>query len=253
MNLSKSSVECFPATFKHLPKLHHMPLNYCNNLRSIPELPPSLKTLHAQFCPKLKTVLVPSRNSMQEDFNGGMGKLDLSFKESVNLDEQQVMQLTSFSLMQAIHRNSSDPEHEACYPTSSIPWWFTYKATADNPFIIELAPPSDSGDHLLGFVLCGILPRLASGCRICFYLGSEDGYSGYSNRVFDLWDSNRDLAFMWYTPFEKILGKSEGYYIYYKVEMQPYFHINRDNQINPPPLAEEIDNDDQRKGLQLFL
>ncbi|KAF7809541.1 TMV resistance protein N-like [Senna tora] len=219
------------------------------------------------------------------------------------MDEQQVMQLTSFSLMQAIQRNSSDPEHEATYPTSSIPWWFTYRVTADNPFIIQLAPPSDSDDHLLGFVLCGILPRLADRCRICFYLLSEDGYCGYSNRVFGLSDSNRDLAFMWFAPFKKILGKSEGYNICCKyiceasgqavpgaacgvcpiyssqikkiienllesntchedhieddkpeeIEIQPHFHINRDNQINPPPLAKEIDKEDQRKGLQLFL
>ena len=210
MNLSKSSVECLPTTIKHLPKIQHMALNNCNKLRSIPELPPSLIHMHAQGCRKLKTITVPFSHSVLEG-KGEPWDLDFSFKDSVNLDEGIAMKFNSLSLMQAIYRDCSGNEHSACYPATTIPSWFTYKETSGYGFIVELAPPSGS-DQLLGFVLCGLVPRLAGRCRICFFFSFEDGdcyWRGYSNRVFDLWDPNRDLAFMWFVPYNKIVPKTD--------------------------------------------
>lgn len=212
LNLEESNVESLPASIKQLPKLQTMVLDSCNRLRSLPELPSSIKFLHAK-CPSLKTA-VPFTNSTlqltQDSEKTAM--LDFSFDGCGSLDEESYRNITEYAhllMLRAIFNNFSDPEHVVYYPGKSLPEWFTYKETSGVPFMIELAPPSDSDDQLLGFLLCGILPHFSNGktCRICFYFIFEDHYA-LSNRYFGSC-ARGDLVFLWFCPFQKISGVTE--------------------------------------------
>lgn len=202
--LDESNVESLPSSMKLLPNLEHLSLNTCKRIKSIPELPTCIKFLHAQFCPLLETV-VPFKTSVVED-NGRRNKLDFSFLESRNLDEQSAMEFSLLSMMQAIYSNFSN--HEVCYPGSRIPHWFRYKKTAEDDFTIEL--PS-SPEQLLGFVFGAIFPQSASNksCRLRFMFFVED-FVAQTYREFFQANLNKDHVYLWYRPFKDLLRLSEG-------------------------------------------
>ncbi|XP_057423650.1 disease resistance-like protein DSC1 isoform X2 [Lotus japonicus] len=65
LSLDGCNVETLPASIKCLSRLQHLLVNDCKRLRSIPELPPSLRYSFVRNCTSLETVELAKENNME--------------------------------------------------------------------------------------------------------------------------------------------------------------------------------------------
>ncbi|WVZ19581.1 hypothetical protein V8G54_006903 [Vigna mungo] len=157
-----------PSSFASNTQLLHLNVTGCEEIRTIPELPLSLQTLHARNCVSLKTVLFNSTAVEQTKENrkqvlfAGCKNLDEPSLEAIGLNARiNVMKFANQHLSapkQDDFQNYNDYEknydsYQAFYeyPGSSVPEWLEYKSKK-NSVIIDLssAPPSP----VYGFILC---------------------------------------------------------------------------------------------------
>ncbi|KAL9304295.1 hypothetical protein ACSQ67_021558 [Phaseolus vulgaris] len=59
LNLAFTYIESLPESIKNLEGLRHLDLRYCEKLRSLPKLPPSVETLDVRECVSLESVTFP--------------------------------------------------------------------------------------------------------------------------------------------------------------------------------------------------
>ncbi|KAI9120043.1 hypothetical protein K1719_009012 [Acacia pycnantha] len=103
LSLRGCQVEGLPNSIKHLSELKKLDLGHCKQLRSLPELPPSITHFYVDGCTSLETI--------------------------------------DFKVMRTIY-NSYSGEVKVCYPGSTIPKGFKYSRKAERFISIELAPSS---------------------------------------------------------------------------------------------------------------
>jgi len=160
INLAFSSIESLPASMKDLKGLRHLDLRYCRNLRSLPELPPSIETLDARECVSLESVTFPT---IAEQWNENKKKI--VFWNCLNLDERSLKAIETnarINMVKFAHRHlstSGDAQAIYVYPGSQVPEWLTHKTTLyddDDDDYISFSPHSSHS----GYILCFVLPAV---------------------------------------------------------------------------------------------
>ncbi|MED6217017.1 hypothetical protein PIB30_013488 [Stylosanthes scabra] len=215
LRLDGSSIIVLPASIKNLQKLETLSLENCNQLRSLPELPPSIKELYANNCSSL--VSVSNLKNLATKMIG-KGKY-ISFKDSFKLDNYSlysIMESLCLTMMSAAFHNVLVKAFDmnvhsynynsvwACLPGSSIPRHFTNRTTGSS-ITVRLPNPASG----LGLVLCVVLsPSLGVKkfdakiqCQ-CYtadgtHIGNDSGWYYYD----DIPNLNSDTVFFWYDPY----------------------------------------------------
>jgi len=165
--LSHSYIETLPESIKHLTRLRRLDLQYCRNLRNLPELPSSLITLDASGCVSLEKVTFPSTSLQMFKEN----KTRFSFWNCVKLVHHSLKAIelnAQFNMMkfafQQISTSSDEHDYDAqgtyVYPGSSVPKWLVYRTTS-NSMTIDLSFVDHSSDQL-AFIFCFIVPQVES-------------------------------------------------------------------------------------------
>ena len=155
-----------PHNIKALSRLKSLLLRKCQSLRSLPELPPSIRNVSATNCTSLGTIL-----SLKAALN--LDLMKISFKNCMRLGEHSlndIMEDGHRPMVRAIIRNALNyphPRHfvfcEVCYPGSKVPEWFRYQ-TRQASITVELDQPYH---HLLGFLVCCVVSRAPSSSEWC--------------------------------------------------------------------------------------
>lgn len=178
LRLGYTYIENLPESIKHLTRLRHLDLRNCSKLRSIPELPPSLKTLDASGCVSLETVTFPSTAVQQLKEN----KEKVAFWNCLKLDDHSLKALelnAQISMMKFAHHHvygfgGYDAQGTYVYPGSSVPEWLVYR-TAHDQMTIDLSFAKQHSSEL-GFIFCFIVPQVASqGFTLIFNISVEEG------------------------------------------------------------------------------
>ncbi|XP_028752138.1 disease resistance protein RML1B-like [Neltuma alba] len=138
-----------PSNSKHLSGLEMLIVRDCKRLRSLPELPPSIATLCADYCKSLEIVSTCRPSSG--------GPLDFSFQNCGQLNEQSlrnIMEAAVYSM--TYHLLPKNKNYRACRSIrvsgSRVPEWIKYRA-AQSSITIELSQISD----LTSFFFCIVL------------------------------------------------------------------------------------------------
>ncbi|KAI9079944.1 hypothetical protein K1719_038190 [Acacia pycnantha] len=181
-----------PNNIKHISRLQSLDVSNCKDLQSLPELPPSTKTVKANDCISLETIPISIARATQLRF--------LSLQNCLKLEKHslsRVMEWAYFSLKQSAHKKE---KCSVCYPGSKAPEWFTFsqETKASNYVTIEL-PPSTS--DLVGFIFCSVLSHVSYNCylRCQIYYDVRQFRCFYDMRVTDL-DSHQVV--LWCAPYE---------------------------------------------------
>ncbi|XP_061361192.1 putative disease resistance protein At4g11170 [Gastrolobium bilobum] len=182
LRLRGSCIESLPSSIKNLTRLRYVDVGKCRNLRTLPELPPSLENLDAGWCTSLMTVLFPSTAAEQFKEN----KKWVTFWNCLKLDENSLVAIAlnaQINMMKLAyqhvenyddyneHHDSYQAIYAYTYPGSSVPEWFEYKTINDH-IIIDLSPPHSLQ---LGFIFCFIIGKQFFRDRVKFKITIQDG------------------------------------------------------------------------------
>ncbi|XLR43996.1 hypothetical protein S83_028656 [Arachis hypogaea] len=214
LRLDGSSIITLPASIKNLQKLETLSLENCNQLRSLLELPPFIKELHANNCSSLVSV-----SNLKNLATKMLGKRKcISFQDSFKLDKYSlysIMESLCLTMMSAAYHNVIVKAFDmnvhsykynsvwACLPASSIPRHFTNRTTGS--FITVRLPNPASG---LGLILSVVLSpssrvkkcdaKIRCQCYTAdgTHIGNDSGW--YYEDIPNL---NSENVFLWYDPY----------------------------------------------------
>ena len=214
LRLDGSSIKTLPASIKHLQKLETLSLENCNQLLSLPELPPLIKEFYANNCTSLGSV-----SNLKNLANEMMGKRKhISFKDSLKLDEYsrysitESLHLTMMTaafhnvLLKAFDTNIHSYNYnkvQACLPGSNVSRHFTNRTTKSS-ITIRLPNPASMLGLILSVVLSPSLPMKERGAKIHCQCYSADGTHIGNNTGWyyeDIPNLNSDTIFVWYDPY----------------------------------------------------
>ncbi|MED6207171.1 hypothetical protein PIB30_033365 [Stylosanthes scabra] len=146
-----------PHNMKALSRLRCLVVSgYCG-LRSIPELPPSLKVLYADDCTSLERIF-----SLKEVFS--LNRREISFVNCTRLEEESrndIMKdahLTIFRnfLLWSTAKRDDQKYGSVYYPRKKVPEWFRFRTEEEASIIIEL---EQCNYQLLGFFFCCVVSQ----------------------------------------------------------------------------------------------
>ncbi|XP_028785145.1 disease resistance protein RML1B-like [Neltuma alba] len=196
-----------PSNTKHLLGLEYLSVRDCRGLRSLPELPPSIARLEADYCKSLEIVSTCRPSSGNP--------LSFSFKNCAQLNEQSlhnIMDAAAYSIRYfLLHKDEDDIDpywiededigpRGICVPGSRVPEWIKYRA-AQSYIIVELPPLSDS----MHFCFCVVVDIDSESDWLYHKLECSCYLEGFNSThsVYGLLD--RDLesghVFIWDDPF----------------------------------------------------
>ncbi|CAA7043065.1 unnamed protein product [Microthlaspi erraticum] len=141
LDLSRHEFEAIPESIKELSSLGTLCLNNCKKLKSVKDLPKSLKHLYAHGCDSLKHVSLPSNHSIEQ--------LDLSHCFSVKQDQHLITRIFNDGFSQVV------TERFACLPGTKVPSCIDNQALGASTKI-SLLPVRDT-PKLLGFAACIVI------------------------------------------------------------------------------------------------
>ncbi|KAK7381831.1 hypothetical protein VNO80_00379 [Phaseolus coccineus] len=170
LNLASTYIESLPASIKNLKGLRHLDLRYCEKLRSLPKLPPSVETLDVRECVSLESVTFPPISEQWKE-----NKKKVVFWNCFKLDEHSLTAIETnakINMVKFAHQHvstSGDAQGIYVYPGSQVPEWLMHKATHDD--YITIAPHSSH----VGYIFCFILPEVPYGERVLKLKISTEG------------------------------------------------------------------------------
>ncbi|TXG47014.1 hypothetical protein EZV62_026308 [Acer yangbiense] len=171
-----------PKSIKKLSKLYHLSISFCYKLRSLPELPSSLRYLEAKNCKELIQSL-PDESEI-ELCADGCGSFIFNFMNCLKLNQKAVrnlfrdsvlkMQLMGTEKIISLFKVISPPPHlppsrfcsintppdeevkvGICLPGSEIPEWFScYKNNGSSINIPGLRNDCGRSSYIMGFAVC---------------------------------------------------------------------------------------------------
>ncbi|TXG47005.1 hypothetical protein EZV62_026299 [Acer yangbiense] len=175
-----------PKSIKKLSKLYHLSISYCPMLRSLPELPSSLRYLAAMDCTELIQSL-PDESEI-ELCADGCGSFIFNFMNCLKLNQKAVRNLFQDSVLKmqlmgtekiislfkvrppplppsrfcSINTPPDEEEDERvegsiCLPGSEIPEWFCYKNNGSSINIPGLRNDCGSSSYIMGFEVCLVI------------------------------------------------------------------------------------------------
>ncbi|KAJ8759241.1 hypothetical protein K2173_006761 [Erythroxylum novogranatense] len=126
LGLSHNEFEEIPASIKQLSLLESLRLDFCQRLRSLPQLPASLCELTAHHCESLKTLLA----FKQPIFNG----CKMEFTDCLELEKREC-EAMAYKLLR-----NGPKDVQLLYPGRRSPEWFKHLTTGDT---IRIKLPSN--------------------------------------------------------------------------------------------------------------
>ncbi|XP_028786077.1 disease resistance-like protein DSC1 [Neltuma alba] len=127
LHLSSTNIETLPLSIKSLPSLQLLYLQQCRRLRSLPQLPPSIRELYADVCLSLETLHSPL---LTEDREGKQCYVDhFSFTNCMELDGQSIKAIEAKVLLDINNNKANDYWPTMKYPRERVAEWFMYKTT----------------------------------------------------------------------------------------------------------------------------
>ncbi|RDX58518.1 Disease resistance protein RML1A, partial [Mucuna pruriens] len=177
LHLAYTYIENLPASIKNLTRLRHLNLSHCRELRTLPELPPSLEILDARECISLETVMFPSSASEQLKEN----KKRVAFWNCLKLDEHSLKAIglnAQINMVKFAHQHLptlADAQGTYVYPGSNVPEWLEYKTTHDH-ITIDLSSVLALHSSHLGFIFCFVVPPIPHGDSVLkFKISAGEG------------------------------------------------------------------------------
>ncbi|XP_044505697.1 disease resistance protein RPP2B-like [Mangifera indica] len=157
LEMNSNKFDSIPTSIINLSKLSRLDVCGCDVLKSLPELPSSVKFIKAEDCYSLELL-----SGLSISWSTTWGLKTVNFSNCFKLD-QSVLEDIVKSTLQNIQRSATesfgyihDPNCYICFPGSSIPDWFTFQS---NGSFIELLPGCLNGDPV-GLLFCIVIsPR----------------------------------------------------------------------------------------------
>ncbi|MED6207173.1 hypothetical protein PIB30_033367 [Stylosanthes scabra] len=198
-----------PDNIKALSRLEILRVIGCNSLRSIPELPPSIKDLYADECTSLETIF-----SLKEVFS--LNRRRISFGNCMRLDEESlndIMEDTCFTIFtnilltaaQTYNLSRDSYDHylrcHAFYPGSNVAEWLRCQTAEGASKTVEIDQPYQ---HLLGFCFCCVLSPMFSPYD---YIHCECRVGNRAKYTYGIYELNSEVerfssdhVFLWFHP-----------------------------------------------------
>ncbi|XWS11085.1 hypothetical protein CRYUN_Cryun38cG0053600 [Craigia yunnanensis] len=172
LDLNGNNFENLPTSIKQLPRLQRLILRECKRLKSLPELPATLKHLDAHDCTSLEEVS-SNKNLFEQallskDKPYRMKFLVWLFSNCFQLDQQAISNLGTPKLQMLFGQmvtalkeyHQASPQRTqliTCVPGSEIPEWFNYKSLGSS---ITIQLPSEwcnSTKNFPGFIVSTVV------------------------------------------------------------------------------------------------
>jgi len=185
LRLAYTYIDNLPTSIKHLTRLRHLDLRYCRELRTLPELPPSLETLDARGCVSLESVMFPFTVSEQLKEN----KKRVAFWNCLKLDEPSLTAIelnAQINMMKFAHQHFSlfgDAQSTYVYPGSKVPKWLVHKTTHDDFVIIDLSSVLSPHSSHIGFIFGFVVPEVPFGGLALEFRISTGGEGGEGSHI----------------------------------------------------------------------
>lgn len=212
-----TDIERFPVSIKHLSNLEKLDIRDCKRLHCLPELPLSLKELHATNCSSLETVMFTWKDAAADLLQLQAHKIHTQFQNCFKLDGPSLsaigvnahvnMKKLAYDNLSTIGSKFLDGPADVIYPGSNVPEWFKYRTTQASVTVdLSSAPPPHS--KFMGFIFCVIVGQFQSddsnfiGCDC--YLETRNGERVTLGGRMDAWSSINTCEFvsdhvcMWY-------------------------------------------------------
>ncbi|QCE02408.1 maintenance of ploidy protein MOB1 [Vigna unguiculata] len=185
LRLAYTYIDNLPTSIKHLTRLRHLDLRYCRELRTLPELPPSLETLDARGCVSLESVMFPFAVSEQLKEN----KKRVAFWNCLKLDEPSLNAIelnAQINMMKFAHQHFSlfgDAQSTYVYPGSKVPKWLVHKTTHDDFVIMDLSSVLSPHSSHIGFIFGFVVPEVPFGGLALEFRISTGGEGGEGSHI----------------------------------------------------------------------
>ncbi|MED6217018.1 hypothetical protein PIB30_013489 [Stylosanthes scabra] len=215
LRLDGSSITSLPASIKNLTRLEILSLENCNNLVSVPELPPFIKDFNVNSCDSLKRV--SSLRSLATKMIGKMKRIlmkdCLKLENSDSIIQDLHLTMASAAFNNVLVRSFDNRLHsfnynkvEVCLPGKSVPRQLKNRTTESSAIIIIRVPNPSS---VMGFLLSVVLSPSSEAkqgiadshiyCRCYSADGTEIGdRTTWSSAINKL---NSENLFVWYDPY----------------------------------------------------
>ncbi|CAN8239561.1 unnamed protein product [Cochlearia groenlandica] len=138
LDLSRHNFELIPGSIRHLVSLGTLCLNNCKKLKTIEELPQSIKHLYAHGCDSLENVFFPPNHSIKH--------LDLSHCFNLQQNNHLITQFLNNEYSQEVSQRF------ICIPGATMPIHFENRSSGKSTKI--RLPPIRSRSRVLGFAAC---------------------------------------------------------------------------------------------------
>ncbi|XP_024030731.1 disease resistance-like protein DSC1 [Morus notabilis] len=164
--LNENMFASIPLSIKQLRKLVRLDISYCRNLLSLPELPSSIRELHADGCLSMEMFLT-SRPTLTQGFwvnenirfmFCGCLKLDQSACDIMAMDFLRRV-ICNAMIVRLADQYASEfrvSHIKVCYPGNRIPKWMTCQSEGSSTLTIKL-PSNWDRANFSGFVACIVL------------------------------------------------------------------------------------------------
>ncbi|XP_028756326.1 disease resistance-like protein DSC1 [Neltuma alba] len=155
LDLSRSNIETLPLSIKNLSRLEVLFLNGCERLRSLPQLPPSIRRLSTNDCLSLETLHSPLMSRDKE----GKHYFYFSFRNCMKLDGLSIKAVEATVLLSI--NNNKDIDYRAAmeYPGERVAEWVMYRTT-QSLVTVDLSSIPQPWDG--AFIFCAVIPRSLS-------------------------------------------------------------------------------------------
>ncbi|EXC27506.1 TMV resistance protein N [Morus notabilis] len=239
LDLKENMFASIPSSIKQLPKLYHLDVSHCRYLRSLPELPSSIRDINAKGCLSMEKLLTSGPTLTQayrvRYYDESVRfmfcdclKLDQSARDIMAMDF--LCRVICNAMISRVVKDVSEfgaAKIEICYPGNRIPKWIWHQSEGSSSLSIKL-PPNWDTSKFFGFVVCVVLSfeelHWRNVCACCeLHLRTKQGKSHHwttfsmilDNIYFDpvLEEANEikqeflrsDHVFMWYDYYKRFL------------------------------------------------
>ncbi|XP_054783923.1 disease resistance protein RML1B-like [Prosopis cineraria] len=156
LHLSSTNVKTLPVSIKHLLRLQRLELDDCKRLRSLPELPPSIRWLIASDCRSLKTVhLTSTIDDHQVEEGDEDAFICFNFTNCMKLDRDSIKSIEAKVLLE-MNKATPIPNVSLAYPGNKLPEWFMYR-TKQSSIVLDLSSIPQPWDG--SFIFCAIVSK----------------------------------------------------------------------------------------------
>ncbi|KAL5543692.1 hypothetical protein UlMin_007476 [Ulmus minor] len=260
LSLRRNIFDGIPSSIRNLYKLNSLDISCCRNLRSLLELPLSIKYLHARGCLSLEMVST-SRSTLTlgrwlDKYDTDIYRRQFSFVNCSKLDENTISNIFKEFLYKVFctattPREGMKPQVVVCYPRHEILEWFNNQYEGSST-TIRLPPNWYNPKMFLGFVVSVVVANKnidededeeeCSELMCVLHLMTNN--DRFRVDVFeDMVTSCLDHIVMWYTYFDHSKANFEKYQEA-SLELKSYYGVVKRWGVRMLYLKDALDESD---------